>query len=118
MRGKALVALVVSLALLSAACRSLNNVVVVSHDGLLADIATIVGADVLVRSAGKEHSEEKGMAYLNGRGGIPTLLVPSDPATAWISSSQVRHMIAAGAFGKLPSLVPASVTAKLQSQTS
>jgi pantetheine-phosphate adenylyltransferase len=104
-------------ALLSDACRSLNNVVVVSHYGLLVDIARLVGADVLVRSAGKEHSDEKEMAYLNGRAGIPTLLIPSDPATAFISSSQVRGLIAAGEFSKLRYLVPASVTARLQSQT-
>src|SRR5579863_3042106 len=55
--------------LLSTACRSLGNVSVVSHHGLLADIARLVGADVLVRSAGKEHSDEKGMAHLNGHDG-------------------------------------------------
>jgi phosphopantetheine adenylyltransferase len=50
-------------ALLSDACRSLSNVTVASRDGLLVDIAREVGVDVLVRSAGKEHPDEKGMAY-------------------------------------------------------
>lgn len=104
-------------ALLSDACRSLNNVIVLSHHGLLVDSARRLCADVLVRSAGKEHSDEKGMAYLNGRGGIPTLLIPSDPATAFISSSQVRSLIAAGAYRELRYLVPASVIDKLHSGT-
>jgi pantetheine-phosphate adenylyltransferase len=104
-------------ALVSDACRPLNNVIVVSHTGLLVDIARLVGADVLVRSAGKEHADEKEMAYLNGLGGIPTLLIPSDPATAFISSSQVRSLVAAAVSRELGYLVPASVTAKLQPQT-
>jgi phosphopantetheine adenylyltransferase len=70
-----------------------------------------------VRGAGKEHADEKEMAYLNGPDGMPTVLIPSDPATAFISSSQVRRLIVAGVFRELRNLVPASVTAKLQPQT-
>ncbi len=101
-------------AVLSESCRPLSNVDVTSHHGLLVDVARRVGADVLVRSAGKEHADEQGMAYLNGRDGIPTLLIPSDPATAFISSSQVRSLIASSALSDLSQLVPASVTARLQ----
>lgn len=101
-------------AVLSEACRPLSNVDITSHHGLLVDVARLVGADVLVRSAGKEHADEKGVAYLNSRGGIPTLLIPSDPATAFISSSQVRSLIAASALSDLSQLVPTSVTARLQ----
>lgn len=100
-------------AALSEACRPLSNVDVTFHHGLLVEVARLVGADVLVRSAGKEHADEKGMAYLNGRGGIATLLIPSDPATAFISSSQVRSLIAASALSDLRQLVPVSVTARL-----
>ncbi|HET9731208.1 MAG TPA: adenylyltransferase/cytidyltransferase family protein [Acidimicrobiales bacterium] len=103
-------------ALLSGACGSLGNVRVVAHRGLLVDIATRVGADVLVRSAGKEHSDETGMAYLNGRGGMPTLLIPSDPATACISSSTVRSLTGGGRLAALQYLVPPSVAAELQRQ--
>jgi pantetheine-phosphate adenylyltransferase len=99
--------------LLSDACRSLHNVSVVSHHGLLVELARAIGADVLVRSAGKEHPGEQSMAHLNGLGGLPTVLIPSEPATAFISSSQVRSLIAAGAFGELRNLVPPSVTAKV-----
>ena len=99
--------------LLSDACRSLHNVSVVSHHGLLVDLARTLGVDVLVRSAGKEHPDEKSMAHLNGLGGLPTLLIPSEPGTAFISSSQVRSLIAAGAFGELRDLVPRSVTARV-----
>ena len=99
------------------ACRSLNNVMVVSHDGLLVDIARLVGADVLVRSAGKEHADEKGMAYSNRRGGMPTLLIPSHPTTAFISSSHMRSLIAAGVFQELRHPVPASVISTLHART-
>lgn len=101
-------------AFLSDACRVLKKVDVVSHHGLLVDVAALVGADVLVRSAGKEHSDEKSMAYLNVRANVPTLLIPSDPATAFISSSHVRSLIAAGALSELRRLVPASVAAQLE----
>lgn len=105
-------------ALLSAACRRLKQINVGAHDGLLVDIARHLGADVLVRSAGKEHADEQGMAYLNARGGIPTVLIPSDAATAFISSSRVRALIAAGAFSEVRHLLPASVSARLHPQTS
>ena len=83
---------------------------VAAHAGLLVDMAAKVGADVLVRSAGKEHVDEKQMAYLNGCDGLPTLLVPSNPETAFISSSYVRSLIAVGALDAVARLVPPTVT--------
>ncbi|HEX6393420.1 MAG TPA: hypothetical protein VFZ97_08255 [Acidimicrobiales bacterium] len=50
------------------------------------------------------------MTYLNGCEGLPTLLIPSDPETAFISSSQVRTLIAVGALDTATKLVPAGVT--------
>ena len=49
------------------------------------DIAREFGADVLVRGAGKERLDEKGMACLNGLGGLRTALIPFEPPTAFIS---------------------------------
>ncbi|HEX6393729.1 MAG TPA: adenylyltransferase/cytidyltransferase family protein [Acidimicrobiales bacterium] len=108
------------LEMLSAACQDIGNVRVAAHSGLLIDIAAQVGATVLVRSAGKEHVDEEQMAYLNGCEGLPTLLIPSDPETGFISSSQVRTLIAVGALDAATELVPAGVadTAKARENTS
>ena len=95
--------------MLAGACRHLGNVQVVAHSGLLIDVAVGLGATVLVRSAGKEHGDEQRMASMNGCGGLRTVLVAVDPETAFISSSQVRALIAVGALDTVARLVPASV---------
>jgi pantetheine-phosphate adenylyltransferase len=100
--------------MLEGACRHLGNVHVVADAGLLIDVADKMGADVLVRSAGKEHVDEKQMAYMNGCAGRPTLLVPSDPETASISSSQVRSLIAVGALDAVARFLPRAVTDVVQ----
>ena len=98
------------LEMLSGACRDFGNVRVAAHGGLLVDIAARVGATVLVRSSGKEHGDEEQMAYLNGCEGLPTLLIPSDPETAFISSSHVRALLGVGAIDVAAKLVPPSVS--------
>jgi pantetheine-phosphate adenylyltransferase len=95
--------------LLAGATAHLRNVDVVAQSGLLIDAAAHLGADVLVRSAGKEITVEKGMAYMNGHGGIPTVLLPTDPVTSFISSTQVRAVIASGGRDQLRNLVPENV---------
>lgn len=108
------------LEMLAVACQDLGNVRVAARGGLLIDIAAQVGATVLVRGVGKEHVDEEQMAYLNGCDGLPTLLIPSDPETAFISSSQIRTLIAVGAFDAAIELVPAGVIdrAKRRANTS
>lgn len=95
------------LEMLSQASRHLANVEMTAHRGLLIDIAGRVGATVLVRSAGKEHPDERRMAYLNGCEGLPSALIAPDPRTAFISSSQVRGLIAAGDLEAAAKLLPA-----------
>ena len=102
--------------MLAGACRQLGNVRVAAHSGLLTDVARHIGATVLVRSAGKEHADEKRMAFMNGCAGLKTILIPVDPETAFISSSQVRGLIAVGAFDATARLVPASVTDLVKSR--
>lgn len=94
--------------MLTQACRNLRNVTVFAHGGLLVDMARQLGADVLVRSAGKEHVAEKQMAYMSGCDGLPTVLIPTDPSTAYISSSAVRAFVAKGAVDVAAGLVPAT----------
>ena len=98
------------LEMLSGACQDFGNVRVAAHGGLLIDIAAEVEATVLVRSAGKEHGDEEQMAYLNGCEGLPTLLIPPDPQTAFVSSSQVRALLRVGALDAVAKLVPVGVT--------
>ena len=102
------------LEMLSWSCQHFRNVRVAAHGGLLIDIAVQVGATVLARSSGKEHGNEEQMAYLNGCGGLRTLLVPSDPTTAFISSSQVRTLIGVGALDAVAELVPPAVTERVK----
>jgi pantetheine-phosphate adenylyltransferase len=95
--------------MLAGACRHLGNVRVTAHGGLLIQMAGRIRADVLVRSAGKEHVDEKEMAYMNGCEGLPTVLIPSNPQTAFISSAQVRDLIGVGALDAVADLVPSAV---------
>lgn len=100
--------------MVSRACSHLSNVEVVTHSGLLIDIAAQVGASLLVRNAGKEHVDEEQMAYLNGCEGLRTILIPPDPKTSFISSSHVRSLIASGAVDAAASLIPATSKSALQ----
>ena len=102
--------------MLAGACQRFGNVTVAAHGGLLVDIAARVGATVLVRGSGKEHGDEAQMAYLNGCGGLRTLLIPSDPTTGFISSSQVRALIAVGALDAAAELVPPAVTERAKAR--
>lgn len=85
----------------------------VSDHGLVVDIAARFGAEVIVRGGGKEHVDERQMAYLNESEGLPTVLIPPDPATASISSSHVRSLIAASAMSPLARIVAPSVTSAI-----
>ena len=104
--------------MLSEASQHFGNVRVAAHSGLLIDIATQVGATVLVRSSGKEHGDEEQMAYLNGCEGLRTFLIPSDPTTAFISSSQMRTLIEVGALDSAAQLVPPGVTERAKARES
>ena len=103
-------------AMLSECCRSLRNVLVARYRGLLIDIAKQIGASVLIRGGGKEHVAEKEMAYMNGCEGLRTLLIPSDPTTAFISSSQIRSLLAAGYLDAAINLVPESVAVYMRAR--
>ena len=100
--------------LVDAATAYLANVRSVAHAGLTVDIAAAVGATVLVRSAHKDRADELTMAATNERiSGILTSFVADDPTTAWVSSSLVRGMVAAGRLDRARELVPAPVFAAL-----
>ncbi len=78
--------------------------------GLTVDLAEAEGADVLVRSAHKEHGFEQLMAALNQHmAKIPTVYARVDGRTRTISASQVRHLLQAGLLAPACELVPAAI---------
>jgi pantetheine-phosphate adenylyltransferase len=88
----------------------LPNVRGLCHEGLTLDLARREGADVIVRAAGKEVRNERTMAATNEAvSGIRTCFVAPQPATAAISSSLVRMLLATGRHDGIRPLVPAPV---------
>ena len=85
--------------MVEAACAHLPNVSVVAAGGLLVKLFDEVGADCIVKGVRNslDLSYEQDMAKLNRVAGGPnTLLLPTDPALAFISSSYVREFLRRG----------------------
>ena len=100
--------------LVRASTRRWANVRCVAYDGLVIDAARVEGADVIVRSAGKEWHPELSMAALNKRlSGLETVMVPAGPATRWLSSTIVRSLARDGRYAQLRDLVPPAVHERL-----
>lgn len=101
-------------ALLAAELAEVGRVEVVAADGLLVDLAARLGITTVVkglRGAGDLEAELQ-MARMNRRmGGLETLLLPSDPAHADVSSSLVKEIARLG--GPLEGIVPPAVAAAL-----
>ncbi len=78
--------------LVSAATAHLNTVRCRHFYGLTVDLAEAESADVLIRSAHKEHGFEQSMAATNQHmAKIPAVYARVDGHTRTISASQVRH---------------------------
>ena len=100
--------------LVEASTSSLGNVRTLSHDGMAVDAAEMVNADCIVRSAHKEHRDERTMAAMNqALSGIPTVFLQPPEDTAWISSTFVRLAVANGFLPDLRTVVPAPVARAL-----
>lgn len=102
--------------LLEAACAQMKNVRVIAHGGLLIECAAQEKADAVIRGvrpAGDFDSEFQ-MAQINRMiGGVETLLLPTSPETANISSSIVRQIASFG--GDISAFVPACALQAVQS---
>lgn len=91
------------------------NVRTVVFSGLVVELATSVGADVIVKGVRgvSDFDAETQMAHMNRQlSGINTVFLPTSPAVAHISSSLVKEIFALG--GSIEGLVPASVTVALE----
>ena len=98
--------------LIEKACASLSNVRVIAHGGLLIECAAQEKADAVVRGLRPlgDFESEFQMAQINRMlGGVETLMLPTSPEVANISSSIVRQVAAFG--GDIDAFVPAD-TAK------
>jgi len=102
-------------ALLEAACAHLKNVRVITHGGLMVACAEEYGVNAVVRGvrpAGDFDSEFQ-MAQINRMlSGVETVLLPTSPETANISSSIVRQIAAFG--GDISAFVPACAAEAVQ----
>ena len=88
----------------------LPNVVALAHHGLIVDLARRLGADVLVRSMGKEQRVELQMAAANENlAGLQTLFFSPTSATAHISSRMVREQFRRDGADAIAELVPQPV---------
>ena len=83
--------------MLRLACADIENVVVESYDGMLADYASAKGADIIVKGLrdAADFPYEQGMALANKflSPGLETLFLSCDPALSHVSSTFVRELI-------------------------
>jgi pantetheine-phosphate adenylyltransferase len=91
-----------------------SNVIGMAHAGLMVDLAQRLGADVLVRSAGRELRLERSMAAMNAEMGVPTFLMAPSPATRHIASRTIRQWFSARGSQAVDSLVPEPVRQALR----
>lgn len=102
-------------ALLKEVLAHLDNVGVVSHDGLLVDLARGHGANVIVKGlrALSDVEYELQMAQMNATllEGVDTLFIATDPRWSFVSSSLVKEVAALG--GEVGALVPPGVAAAM-----
>lgn len=98
------------LAALAVATRDIANVEVIRGEGLTAEFARKIGADVIVKGVRNEadFAYERDMAdYNRSVSGIETLFLPASPDIAVVSSTLVRERLAKNE--SITDLVPASV---------
>jgi len=99
---------------------SVENIEVVSFDGLLVDFAHKVGANTIVRGlrAVSDFDIELQMALMNKEmaGDIETVFLPTSPQYLFISSSIIKNV--ASLQGDISRLVPERVLLALQKKLS
>jgi pantetheine-phosphate adenylyltransferase len=106
-------------ALLRSELAELGGVEVIAAEGLLVALAERLGITTVVKGlrGASDLDAELAMARMNRRmGGVETLLLPSDPAHADVSSSLVKEIARLGGplDGVVPPAVAAALTARLR----
>lgn len=103
--------------LVTASVVHLANVRCVAFDGLTIDLAPQEDAAVIIRAAHKDLRTERSMANANEMmSGIRTFFTAPEMATATISSTMVRTLMAQGETAAAAALVPPPVAAALRAQ--
>lgn len=80
-------------------CSELDNVTVITADGLLVDLCGALGASAIVKGIRgvSDFGYEEGMANINRRlSGIETVLLAARPELSFISSTFVRELLKYG----------------------
>ena len=101
--------------LLSELLADLSNVSVQTFSGLVVDLASGLGVEVIVKGVRgvADYDAEVQMAHMNRHlSGVNTVFLPTTPEVAHISSSLVKEIFALG--GSIEDLVPSSVAAALE----
>lgn len=96
-----------------------SNVTVGAFEGLTIDVASAVGAELIVKGlrSAADYDIEQQMAHMNrSAGGVRTVFVPCNPAYSFVSSRFVREIASHG--GAIAHLVPAAVAEALTDKLS
>jgi pantetheine-phosphate adenylyltransferase len=105
--------------LIAACTEHLPTVEVLTHTGLLVELAETLDAVALIRSVGKERAYEFEMAHANAcLAGISTVFVLPRRETWWISSRLVRERFNQGDLASVGEMVPPSVKSALELRAS
>jgi pantetheine-phosphate adenylyltransferase len=100
----------------AAACAHLDNVKVITAEGLLVDLVDHLGVSAIVkgvRNAADFEYEQKHALWNRAHNPLAeTLYLPADPSLAQVSSTAVREVLASG--GDLSHLVPPAVAELLK----
>jgi pantetheine-phosphate adenylyltransferase len=103
-------------AMIEEACAEWDNVSVMTFGGLLVDFCAAHGVDLIskgVRAA--DFAYELQMAQMNRRlTGVDTILLPTDPQWAFVSSSLVREVATLG--GDVSPFLPPAVAQQISSR--
>jgi pantetheine-phosphate adenylyltransferase len=95
----------------------LPNVSLASFSSLVVDLATEVGADVLIKGlrVASDAEAELQQAQMNRRvAGIETVFIPSSSEFSFIASKYVRDFARFGGADRIGATVPAPVLVKLK----
>jgi pantetheine-phosphate adenylyltransferase len=95
----------------------LDNVTLESFSSLVVDLASQVGADVLIKGlrVASDAEAELQQAQMNRRvAGIETVFIPSSSEYSFIASKYVRDFARFGGADRIGSTVPAPVLIKLK----